>query len=147
MTTENHRPQLIDGKRVASPEYRAWQALRNRCNNPNATDYRYYGGRGIRHTARWDKFDNFLADMGHRPSALHTLERRDAERGYSKRNCYWATRSEQSRNRRFIKRYRGKTTWEWAELLGIQLASFHMRLWRFNRGEITEAQLFKAPSR
>ena len=116
--------------------------MKNRCLNPAARDYRHYGARGIRVCRRWLRFDGFIADMGPKPDPSFTLERRRNGRGYSKSNCYWGTRSEQSRNRRFVKRYRGKTTWEWAEQLGIKLASFHLRLWRFRRGYITEAQLF-----
>ena len=141
-----YRPRLVGGKRVASPEYRSWQMMKNRCTNPRARDYKFYGGRGITVCQRWMGFDEFIADMGPRPTPLHTLERRNTERGYSKRNCYWATRQEQSRNRRFIKRYKGKTTWEWAEELGIQPATFHHRLWRFNSGQISEGQLFARPT-
>lgn len=90
----------IDGKRVASPEYRAWQAARNRCLNEDSHDYPYYGGRGITFAKRWNLFENFLADMGRRPSPLHTLDRRNNNRGYSKSNCHWVTRREQARNRR-----------------------------------------------
>ena len=140
---ENHRPRRINGKRVVSPEYRSWQAMRNRCNNPNASDWSYYGGRGIGIDPRWNSFDTFLADMGERPSKLHTLERRDSNAPYTPANCFWATRSEQARNRRFLKKYRGKFVWEIAAELGIKPESFHMRLWRFSRGEISEAQLYR----
>lgn len=86
-------------QRVATPEYRAWQAARNRCLNKDANDYQRYGGRGITFAKRWNKYENFLADMGRRPTALHTLDRRNNELGYCKRNCRWATRREQARNR------------------------------------------------
>ena len=118
--------------------------MRNRCNNPNATDWSYYGGRGISIDPAWDSFDKFLEDMGERPSILHTLERIDTNLPYSKSNCFWATRAEQSRNRRFLKKYRGKFVWEIAAELGIKPASFHMRLWKFNRGEISEEQLYRS---
>lgn len=42
----------------------------------------------------------FLADMGPRPSRGHTLERVDNDKGYEKGNCVWATREQQTRNRR-----------------------------------------------
>ena len=141
---KNHRPKQVQGKRVVSPEYRSWQAMRNRCRNPNASDWKYYGGRGVSIDPAWDSFDTFLADMGERPSKLHTLERKDSDLPYSKSNCFWATRAEQSRNRRFLKKYRGKFVWEIAEELGIKPESFHMRLWRFKRGEISEEQLFRS---
>ncbi len=92
--------KLIDGKRISSPEYRAWQQAKNRVCNPKAKDFRYYGGRGIRMDDRWfDSFAVFLADMGRRPSKLHTLDRIEVNGNYCKKNCRWATRRQQSQNR------------------------------------------------
>jgi hypothetical protein len=93
----------IGGKRVATPEYRSWQMMKNRTGNPNAQDYKYYGGRGIGVVKRWEFFNNFLRDMGRRPTPKHTLERRNVDLGYSKKNCYWATRKVQARNRTYCK--------------------------------------------
>lgn len=89
----------IKGKRVATPEYRSWQMMKNRCLNPKAMDYARYGGRGIAIYEPWLVFDNFLADMGRRPTPKHTLERKDNDVDYGPLNCVWATRQDQSRNR------------------------------------------------
>ena len=93
----------IRGKRVPTSEYRAWQGMRGRCLNQNNKDWSYYGGRGITIGARWDTFENFLVDMGRKPTKVHTLERKDGNLPYGKDNCIWATRQQQARNRAYVK--------------------------------------------
>lgn len=84
-----------------TPEYRAWKYMRNRCLNKNCDDYkRYYGSKGITIDPRWDEFQNFLEDMGPKPSPSHSVERIDNSLGYGPDNCKWATKKEQSSNRR-----------------------------------------------
>src|ERR1035441_8922974 len=66
-----------DGRR-RSRTYTSWEAMRQRCNNPNAPIYQYYGGRGLVVCPRWELFDAFLADMGERPAGT-SLDRIDNE--------------------------------------------------------------------
>jgi hypothetical protein len=85
-----------------TPEYRSWHGLRGRCNNPTHQDYENYGGRGIRVCERWDRFENFLADMGSRPPG-YSIERIDVNGHYEPANCKWIPLSEQSKNRRWFR--------------------------------------------
>lgn len=86
----------------ASPERHVWLAMRSRCNKPNNPAFCNYGGRGIKVCDRWqDSFENFLADMGNRPSPKHSIDRfPDGDGNYEPGNCRWATTSEQAATRR-----------------------------------------------
>lgn len=85
-------------------EYRIWGTMKSRCLNPNDQAYENYGGRGITICEEWLSFENFLNDMGSRPSENHTLERINNDKGYSRENCKWATWETQNRgNKRLNK--------------------------------------------
>lgn len=107
-----------------SPEYRAWSHLMSRCYNPNVDHYPSYGGRGISVCAEWrESFEAFLADMGRRPSPLHSIDRKDNDGNYDPDNCHWATRAEQGLNKSTNRRleFQGKrlTITEWAGIMGV----------------------------
>lgn len=80
--------------------YRIWNAMRQRCGNPNQPHYARYGGLGVTVCERWEKFENFYADMGDPPTDTHSLDRIDPFGNYEPGNCRWATREEQARNTR-----------------------------------------------
>jgi hypothetical protein len=89
----------IAGKKT--PEYTVWASMIDRCYNPNKENYPHYGGRGITVCEEWrENFEQFLSDMGTRPSLEYTLDRIDVNGNYCKNNCRWVTRLIQSRNQR-----------------------------------------------
>jgi hypothetical protein len=102
-----HREAVIESNRrkrrhgmAGTGTYRAWQDMKTRCTNSRRKCWNDYGGRGISICARWsNSFENFLADMGERPPGL-TLDRINNDDGYKPSNCRWATRLDQTHNRR-----------------------------------------------
>jgi hypothetical protein len=82
-----------------SPTYRTWEGMKRRCLSPRASNYKYYGGRGIRVCDRWLKFELFLLDMGVRPTGM-SIDRVHVNGDYEPGNCKWSSQLDQVRNRR-----------------------------------------------
>lgn len=109
--------------------------MRSRCSDQFNPMFHLYGARGISVCARWDKFENFLADMGVRPKGK-SIDRINNARGYHKSNCRWATPKEQARNRRtnvWI-RWRG-SKWVLKDICAVLGISYSRAKNRQSRGD------------
>jgi hypothetical protein len=118
-----------------SSEYLAWKNLRARCIDEKNRNYRWYGAKGIKVCDRWlNSFENFLCDMGSKPSSKHSIERKDVHGNYEPDNCIWATREEQDRNRGnnvFVEiEGEKKTVSEWCREKAIPTATIFARIKR-----------------
>ena len=106
------------------PLYQTYMGMLKRCHHNDSRHYKNYGGKGVHVCARWrESFDDFLYDMGPKPSADCTIDRINNDRGYEPDNCRWADKTTQSRNRGFTKNiaYRGRdySANEFAEFSGL----------------------------
>ena len=117
--------------------YKSWASMKRRC-LPGYHESHLYYDRGIGACERWlDKkqgFVNFFADMGEPPTAKHSIDRIDVNKGYEPSNCRWATPKEQGRNKRnnHLVEYKGKmmTIADVADATGIQYGTLW---WRINK--------------
>lgn len=87
------------------PEYNVWSEMKQRCLNPKNKNYSHYGGRGIKIHNSWvDSYENFLSDMGRRPSNRYSIERIDVNGNYEPSNCKWIPKVDQPLNTTRIKK-------------------------------------------
>lgn len=118
-TTHGHSKR---GER--SSTYRVWMNLSSR------KFHEKYDGITI--CDRWKSFENFLEDMGERPSELHTIDRKDNSKGYEPSNCRWATMEQQQNNRtnnRLITfQGRTQTLARWSKQTGIKRETIFRRI-------------------
>ena len=94
-----------------TPTYSSWKMMVQRCTNPSAVNFAYYGGRGITVCERWrNSVEAFFEDMGERPEGT-SLDRIDNDRGYEPGNCRWTNRNQQQRNSRNSKLTQADVDW------------------------------------
>lgn len=118
--------------------YLVWTHMRNRCTNPKATNYKNYGGRGIKVCKEWDSYPTFrewAVSNGYDENSKDwncTLDRIDVNGDYCPENCRWATMKEQGNNRRTNRLItfggRTQTMQQWADELGVRKTLIYKRL-------------------
>jgi hypothetical protein len=121
----------------------AYHQAKHRCTNANSPVWNHYGGRGIEF--RFTSFEQFIAELGPRPSSRHSLDRIDNEGHYEPDNCRWATPKQQNTNcrkrskptRQRLVEFHGlkMNLRQWAAELGI---AEHVLQNRFRRGWTAE---------
>ena len=136
--------------------YTCWEGIKQRCCNPKTKAYKDYGGRGIQMCERWkNSFEMFLADVGEPPTSHHSIDRIDNDGNYEPGNVRWASRRQQTNNRRTKTTkisFAGmaKTIPEWCEFLGIlrpTVVGVRLRRgWDLVRAVTTPPQQWRAKS-
>lgn len=81
-----------------TPEYHIYQEAKRRCISVNCKDYPYYGGRGIKF--KFKSFEDFISHIGWRPKKKLSLDRINNNGHYEPGNVRWATKYQQTHNRR-----------------------------------------------
>jgi hypothetical protein len=126
-------------RRTGTPIHRTWAHMLRRCRSPDEAMWHRYGGRGIKVCERWNSFENFLADVGERPSQEYSLDRINNDGNYEPGNVRWATALTQQNNKERNRKveYKGRLVGltELAALTGIALNTLDTRWCRGWRGE------------
>lgn len=127
LNSVTHHGQCRVGQKTRT--YRAWQAMRTRCDNPQGKDKLWY--KGVTYCERWRSFENFYADMGDATEGM-TIDRIDSSGDYSPENCKWSTAKQQANNRsnNVIITHNGEslTVTQWAERMGVRPQTLFSRI-------------------
>jgi hypothetical protein len=116
-----------------SPTWVCWVEMLKRCRNTKFVHFKHYGGRGITVCERWLTYEQFIQDVGERPTKGHTLDRWPNNDGnYEPGNVRWATWIEQGSNKRNNRIVRinevQKTLAQWCRDFSINPKTVYSRL-------------------
>jgi len=132
-----------------SPENQAWRDMLARCRNKKLKNYHRYGGRGIKVCKRWlHSFENFLSDVGKKPSPNHSIDRINNNKGYYPKNVKWSTAIEQANNKQLCRKYRYKglfitiTQIARIENIGIERLRYNLKKFKTLSKAIKESKTF-----
>jgi len=110
-------------------EFSVWTAMRKRCQYEKHPHYALYGGRGISVCTAWETFSQFYRDMGASPFGnAGSIDRINPNGGYEPNNCRWILRAHQSKNRRNVPVFGGKTIPDLAVELGVKYTTLRSRI-------------------
>lgn len=138
-----NNPRRTTHNQSRTNDYRIWVGMHARCNSgPDSDYYKNYASRGITVCDRWKIFENFIADMGPRPSSKHSIDRINNDGNYEPKNCRWATVKQQRSNTR-LNHYlcfkeQKMTIREWSEDTKLP---YGIILWRIKKGWSAERTL------
>lgn len=126
------RTNLIDN-RSKSKLYHVYYGILQRCNNPKAESYQYYGARGIKcKFADWEHFRDWAVNSGYKDGL--TIDRINNDGDYEPSNCCWVTMQEQQLNKRqasdaCLVEYEGKLVnlSQLSKLTGIKYVTLYYR--------------------
>lgn len=120
------------------PLYITWKAMRQRCTNPNASNYKYYGARGISICPEWQSGFKSFHDWSLANGWIEELklDRINNDNGYSPENCRWITHKQNCRNKSICKMitHEGITLSmsEWCEKMGRNYHTVRSRINNLN---------------
>ena len=108
-----------------------WHNMKQRCYNPKATGFKYYGGRGIKVCDEWNTFILFAlwAILNGYNDTL-TIDRRNNDIGYCPNNCRWVEIKTLANNTSRNHVINGKTIAQHADNANINYRTLHNRVTR-----------------